>query len=99
MFPRLWRITSFVWEKTSSCKSLIVVCAGTQGLMLGYNFNQYEAYQSFALAAELDPSSAMASWGVAWSLGPGANRCALLLKPGLEHRVCQRPCMPCPVEH
>ena len=46
-----------------------------QGLMLGYNFNQYEAYQAFSLAAGLDPASPMPPWGIAWALGPGANRC------------------------
>ena len=50
-----------------------------QGMVLGYNFNQYEAFQSFSMAAEADPASAMAAWGVAWALGPGANRCGPLL--------------------
>ncbi|CAL8468137.1 g7676 [Coccomyxa elongata] len=45
-----------------------------QGMLLAWNFNQYEAFQSFSMARELDPSAAMASWGVAYSLGPGANR-------------------------
>ena len=47
---------------------------GLQGMLLAWNFNQYEAFQSFSMARELDPSAPMASWGVAYSLGPGANR-------------------------
>ena len=45
-----------------------------QGLLLGWSFNQPEAFQAFALAAEEDPTSAMAEWGRAYALGPGANR-------------------------
>jgi tetratricopeptide (TPR) repeat protein len=44
-----------------------------QGLALMYGFNRYEALRSFSKAAELDPSSAMAWWGVAMSLGPSIN--------------------------
>lgn len=45
-----------------------------QGMLLSWNFNQYEAFQSFTMAGQLDPNASMASWGVAYSLGPGANR-------------------------
>lgn len=45
-----------------------------QGLLLGWSFNQPEAFQAFSLAAEEDPTSAMAEWGRAYALGPGANR-------------------------
>jgi hypothetical protein len=41
-----------------------------QGLALMYGFNRHEALRSFTKAAELDPSAAMAYWGVAMSLGP-----------------------------
>ena len=43
-------------------------------MLLSWNFNQYEAFQSFSMAAQLDPTASMAPWGIAYSLGPGANR-------------------------
>ena len=46
----------------------------TQGMLLAWSFNQFEAFQAFSLAAKEDPISAMAQWGIAYSLGPGANR-------------------------
>ena len=45
-----------------------------QGMLLAWSFNQFEAFQAFSLAAKEDPSCAMAQWGLAYSLGPGANR-------------------------
>jgi tetratricopeptide (TPR) repeat protein len=42
-----------------------------QGLTYHYAFNDDEAARSFVRAAELDPQSAMAAWGVALALGPG----------------------------
>jgi len=44
-----------------------------QGLRLIYAFNHEEASRSFQHAAEIDPSLAMAYWGVAESLGPNYN--------------------------
>lgn len=44
-----------------------------QGLELIYAFNHDEAAHSFSRAAELDPKSAMAHWGVALALGPNIN--------------------------
>ncbi|HEY3136059.1 MAG TPA: tetratricopeptide repeat protein [Blastocatellia bacterium] len=44
-----------------------------QGLALVYGFNHDEAVRSFKRAAELDPSLAMAHWGVAVALGPNIN--------------------------
>jgi tetratricopeptide (TPR) repeat protein len=44
-----------------------------QGLALVYGFNRGEALRSFKRAAELDPKSAMAYWGIALSLGPHVN--------------------------
>jgi tetratricopeptide (TPR) repeat protein len=44
-----------------------------QGLALLYGFNRYEALRSFRKAAELDPQSAMARWGVAMAQGPYIN--------------------------
>ena len=44
-----------------------------QGLTLVFGFNHEEAERSFRRAAELDPESAMAFWGVALALGPCIN--------------------------
>jgi tetratricopeptide (TPR) repeat protein len=44
-----------------------------QGLTLVYGFNRYEALRSFRKAAELDPSAAMAYWGMALAHGPYIN--------------------------
>jgi len=44
-----------------------------QGLRYVYAFNHDEAIRSFKRAAELDPSLAMAHWGVAYALGPNIN--------------------------
>jgi tetratricopeptide (TPR) repeat protein len=44
-----------------------------QGLTLVFAFNHEEAARAFQRAAELDPQSAMAFWGVALALGPCIN--------------------------
>ena len=44
-----------------------------QGLRLVYAFNHEEAMRAFAEAAKLDPSAAMAYWGLALALGPNIN--------------------------
>src|SRR5215469_4505970 len=44
-----------------------------QGLTLVFAFNHEEAARAFRRAAELDPQSAMALWGVALALGPCIN--------------------------
>lgn len=44
-----------------------------QGLRLVYGFNHDEAERAFLEAARLDPSCAMAWWGVAVALGPNIN--------------------------
>ena len=44
-----------------------------QGLRLVYGFNHDEAVRAFKEAARLDPSCAMADWGVALALGPNIN--------------------------
>lgn len=49
-----------------------------QGLLLEWNFNQAEALRAFELAAEADPSASMPHWGIAYALGPGANRWSCL---------------------
>jgi tetratricopeptide (TPR) repeat protein len=45
-----------------------------QGLTLVFAFNHEEAARAFRRAAELDPQSAMAFWGVALALGPCINQ-------------------------
>jgi len=44
-----------------------------QGLQLMYGFNHDEAIRSFEMAAEVDPSAAMAWWGVAYCQGININ--------------------------
>jgi len=44
-----------------------------QGLQLMYGFNHDEAIRSFEKAAEVDPSAAMAWWGVAYCQGININ--------------------------
>jgi tetratricopeptide (TPR) repeat protein len=44
-----------------------------QGLVLVYAFNHEEAARSFRRAAELDPQSAMAYWGIALAAAPNYN--------------------------
>jgi tetratricopeptide (TPR) repeat protein len=45
-----------------------------RGLIWSYAFNHEEATRCFELAAEADPSCAMAYWGLAYSLGPNYNK-------------------------
>jgi tetratricopeptide (TPR) repeat protein len=45
-----------------------------QGLTLIYAFNHAEAIRSFTEAARLDPTCAMAWWGVALAYGPNINK-------------------------
>lgn len=44
-----------------------------QGMQLTYGFNHDEAVRSFEMAAEVDPSMAMAWWGVAYCQGVNIN--------------------------
>jgi hypothetical protein len=44
-----------------------------QGLTLVYGFNHDEAIKAFRRAAELDASSPMPHWGIAFALGPNIN--------------------------
>lgn len=48
-----------------------------QGLVLAFAFNHDEAIRSFREAARIDPSCAMAWWGVALANGPHINNPAL----------------------
>ncbi len=44
-----------------------------QGIQLMYGFNHDEAIRSFEMAAEVDPSAAMAWWGIAYCQGININ--------------------------
>ena len=44
-----------------------------EGFDLVFGFNHEEAVRSFRQAAELDPTSPMPHWGIAWALGPNYN--------------------------
>ena len=44
-----------------------------QGLVLTFSFNHAEAIRAYERAAELDPSSPMPLWGIAYALGPNYN--------------------------
>ncbi|HEX4773548.1 MAG TPA: hypothetical protein VH351_22140 [Bryobacteraceae bacterium] len=61
------------WHHTISTKSPEAQKFFDQGLSLAYGFNRYEALRSFRRAAELDPSAAMAFWGMAIAQGPYIN--------------------------
>ncbi|MBO8191322.1 tetratricopeptide repeat protein [Streptomyces oryzae] len=45
-----------------------------RGLLWSYGFNHEEAIACFERARELDPACAMASWGIAYALGPNYNK-------------------------
>lgn len=45
-----------------------------QGVRLMFGFNHKEAIRSFRSAAHLDPTCAMAYWGVAYAYGPHVNK-------------------------
>jgi len=45
-----------------------------QGVRLMFGFNHKEAIRSFRSAAHLDPSCAMAYWGMAYASGPHVNK-------------------------
>ena len=61
------------WRHSISTKSPEAQQFFDQGLTLIYSFNRYEALRSFRRAAELDPSAAMAFWGMAMAQGPYVN--------------------------
>ena len=68
--PKQTSICSTAFRKT--CLTLWRACM--QGMLLASGFNQPESLAAFSLAAHEDPASGMAEWGIAYALGPGANR-------------------------
>jgi len=61
------------WHHPVSTKSREAQEFFDQGLRLIYAFNHDEAARSFRKAAEVDPSLAMAYWGIAEAVGPNYN--------------------------
>ncbi len=55
---------------TNSARAQLFI---NQALMLVYGFNHAEAIRSFREAVRLDPTCAMAYWGMALALGPNIN--------------------------
>lgn len=45
-----------------------------RGLIWSYGFNHEESAECFKKASALDPGCAMASWGLAYALGPNYNK-------------------------
>ena len=56
-----------------STKSALAQQYFDQGLAFAYGFNHDEAERSFTQAAKIDPTLAMAYWGIALVLGPNYN--------------------------
>src|SRR5216684_1880895 len=61
------------WRHPIATKSAEAQKFFDQGLALLYGFNRYESLRSFRRAAELDPQSIMAYWGMAMAQGPYIN--------------------------
>lgn len=61
------------YQRSITTRSLQAQRYFNQGLKWIYGFNHDEAVRSFTQAAELDPTCAMAWWGVAYAQGPNYN--------------------------
>ena len=70
---RLLDPTGFVRKKVST-RNIEAQKYFDQGLTLLYAYNEWDAAKSFKRAAELDPSLAIAWWGVATSMMPGTGQ-------------------------
>ena len=62
----------------------------TQGLVEAWNFNQIEAQRAFSAALVADPACSRCWWGMAYALGPGANRYAQEPRQHLSSQRCSR---------
>ena len=62
-----------VWKHPIATRNAEAQKFFDQGLALLYGFNRYESLRSFRRAAELDPQSIMAYWGMAMAQGPYIN--------------------------
>lgn len=80
--PRLQNLGKHQFPVTThSARSQLFI---NQGVMLTYGFNHAEAERSFREAARLDPTCAMAYWGMALVIGPNIN---LPMPPGNEPKA------------
>ena len=61
------------WRRTVTTRSPEAQRWFDQGLALTFGFNHDEAIRSYREAARIDPSCAMAFWGIAYCLGPHIN--------------------------
>ena len=69
--PRLQNVGKYVFPVTTkNARAQLFI---NQGVNLSYAFNHAEAGRAFREAARLDPSLAMAYWGLALVLGPNIN--------------------------
>ncbi|MFN0006406.1 MAG: hypothetical protein ACKVXR_00750 [Planctomycetota bacterium] len=65
------------WSRPVSTRSREAQRWFDQGLALTFAFNHDEAIRSYQEAARLDPSCAMAWWGIAYCHGPHINNAAM----------------------
>lgn len=85
----------YVCHDNASAFLLKFTSAIGQGLMEEWNFNQLEAHAAFTAAAAEDSTCSRCWWGVAYSLGPGANRfCCYIPIARREFRAGCAPCAP-----
>ena len=69
--PRLQNVGKYVFPVTTkNAKAQLFI---NQGVNLSYAFNHAEAGRAFREASRLDPTLAMAYWGLALVLGPNIN--------------------------
>lgn len=62
------------YHRTATTSSNEALTWFNRGLVWSYAFNHEEAVACFEKAISLDPSFAMAHWGVAYALGPNYNK-------------------------
>jgi len=65
------------WRRTVTTGSPEAQSWFDQGLALTFGFNHDEAIRSYREAARIDPTCAMAWWGIAYCLGPHINNPAM----------------------
>ena len=65
------------WHRSVSTRSKEAQRWFDQGLRLTFGFNHDEAIRSYEEAARVDPSCAMAWWGIAYAHGPHINNPAM----------------------
>jgi tetratricopeptide (TPR) repeat protein len=78
------------WHHPVSTKNTQAQAFFDQGLRLIYAFNHDEAARSFQRAAELDPTCAMAYWGLAEAVGPNYNDPAGLVRFAQAHSFIEK---------